>query len=358
MMHLVLAADRLQYLHRLIDGGFLDQQRLQSPFERRVLFDVLAIFRDGRGTDHLELPTSERGLEHVRRIDSSFRGSGADQSVDLVNEQNGGWGLLVRDLLHDGLQPLLELSAILRTRDQIRQLERNHPVIPQLGRTHPRQQLHPIDLALLLEFPEIVPIEELVQSFHHVGRREDLRHSLGNGSFSHAGLSHQTRVVLPPSHQRSQRRLHLLVPSVHRIQLHPRGQFGEVGAHVHQRGSGALLSVPRDQLRPLRAIGILDVHHQPPAEFGRGEGGTVHSLHAQEDRQRSLGVAAFFHDVVHFLRHLALRGIVSQEGEEDVLGVHGGRIERVGDAARIGQHAFQRGCEWQFHVPRLLVHVQ
>src|ERR1051326_7850340 len=65
---------------------------------------------------YLRNSSSVGGLEDVGRIDRAFSRASADQCVQLVNEQHAVAAVL--DLLDDLLEALLELTAVLGTRDQ------------------------------------------------------------------------------------------------------------------------------------------------------------------------------------------------------------------------------------------------
>src|SRR4029078_10322571 len=68
-------------------------------------------------------PAPRKGrLEDRRRVDRALGGTRADEVVELVDEQDDVAAL--GDLLHHLLQALLELAAVLRARDQRRQIER------------------------------------------------------------------------------------------------------------------------------------------------------------------------------------------------------------------------------------------
>ena len=88
MVDLVLflepAQDRDCFLHRWL----VNEDRLKSPRQRRVFFDVLAVFVERRRADAVQLAASERRLKHVGRIHRAFRLAGTDQGVQLVNEQD------------------------------------------------------------------------------------------------------------------------------------------------------------------------------------------------------------------------------------------------------------------------------
>ena len=62
--------------------------RLETPFQRRVFFDVLAIFIQRRRADAAQFAARQLRLHHVRRVRRAFRRARADERVQFVNEQN------------------------------------------------------------------------------------------------------------------------------------------------------------------------------------------------------------------------------------------------------------------------------
>ena len=88
VMLLVPVTDAEQDLHGLLERGLLDHDRLESPLQGSVTLDVLAVLVEGRGADALEFPAGQRRLEDVRGVDGAFRGAGADERVQLVDEQD------------------------------------------------------------------------------------------------------------------------------------------------------------------------------------------------------------------------------------------------------------------------------
>ena len=89
----------------------LDDDRLEATLEGAVLLDVLAVLVERGGPDGLDLAARQRRLEHVGGVDRALGGAGADEGVELVEEEHDV--LRLADLLHDRLEPLLELAAIL-----------------------------------------------------------------------------------------------------------------------------------------------------------------------------------------------------------------------------------------------------
>src|SRR5204862_1909531 len=75
-----------------------------------------------RRADRLQLATRERRLEDRGGVDRALGCTSADEVMKLVDEQDDVAALL--DLLHDLLQALLELAAVLRAGDEGCQVER------------------------------------------------------------------------------------------------------------------------------------------------------------------------------------------------------------------------------------------
>ena len=91
---------------------------------------MLAVLVERRRADAVQLAARERGLEHVGRVDRAFGAARADERVQLVDEEDdvaAGLG----DLRQHGLQPLLELAAVLRAREQRAEVERHDALVLQ-----------------------------------------------------------------------------------------------------------------------------------------------------------------------------------------------------------------------------------
>ena len=88
MVQFVLFLQTSEDRDGVLDIGFGDEKRLETPRQRRVLFDMLAVFIECRGADAMQLATRQRRFEHIRGIHGAFRGAGADQCVQLVYEQD------------------------------------------------------------------------------------------------------------------------------------------------------------------------------------------------------------------------------------------------------------------------------
>ena len=179
-----------------------DHHRLEAPLERGVLLDVLAVLVERGRADGVQLAARQHRLEHVGGVHRPFGGAGADDGVQLVDEEDdlpGGVG----DLLQDRLQPLLELAAVLRAGDQRAHVERDDPLV--------------------------------LQPFRHVLPDDALRQPFDDGGLADAGLADQHRVVLRPARQHLDDAADLLVAADHRIELALARELGEIAAVALER---------------------------------------------------------------------------------------------------------------------------
>src|SRR5262249_6630319 len=116
-MLLVLALQSAQDLDRLLDARLAQLDLLEAARERAIALEVLLEVLEGRGADATQVAPGERRLEQVRRVHrAAVRGAGTDDSVDLVDEEDGA-GLLLERSQHR-FQARLELSPELGARDQ------------------------------------------------------------------------------------------------------------------------------------------------------------------------------------------------------------------------------------------------
>ena len=123
------AQDRDGRLHRrLVDHHFLE-----TPLERRILFDIFTVFIERGGTDAMQFASGERRLQHVTRVHRTFGLAGADHRMHLVDEDDGA-ALVRRDVLQHRLETLLEFAAIFGAGEQRRHVERQHALVFQCFR--------------------------------------------------------------------------------------------------------------------------------------------------------------------------------------------------------------------------------
>ena len=171
---------------RVLDGGLRDDHRLEAALQRRVLLDALLVLVEGGRADAAQLTARERRLEEIRRVHLALASAGADDRVDLVDEEDDR-ALAGLDLLEDGLQAILELATVLRASDERAHVERREPlVLERLG---------------------------------DVATHDALRDALDDGRLADARLADEHRVVLGAPREHLHDAADLLVATDDRIDL-------------------------------------------------------------------------------------------------------------------------------------------
>ena len=98
---------------------------------RRVLLDVLAVLIERGRADDVQLAAGQGRLEHVAGVHPALGAcSRTDQGVQLIDEDDQLVPVLA-DLVHDPLDPLLEVAAVSGTGHHAGQLELHHPLARQ-----------------------------------------------------------------------------------------------------------------------------------------------------------------------------------------------------------------------------------
>ncbi len=153
----------------------------------------------------MQFAPRQRRFEQVGRIHRAVGLAGADQGMHFVDEQDDaafGRG----HFLQHRLQPLLELAAVFRARDQRAEVE--------------RQQF------LVLE------------AFRHVAIEDPQRQALDDRGLADAGLADQHRIVLGAAGKHLNGAADFLVAPDHRIELAVARRLGQVAGIFLQRVIG------------------------------------------------------------------------------------------------------------------------
>ena len=66
----------------------VDQHRLEAPLQGGVLLDVLAVLVQRGGADAVQLAAGQHRLEQVAGVHGALGLAGADDGVQLVDEQD------------------------------------------------------------------------------------------------------------------------------------------------------------------------------------------------------------------------------------------------------------------------------
>ena len=149
-----------------------------------------------------QLAARQRRLEHVRGVDRALGPAGADDRVQLVDEEDD-LALALGDLLEHGLEPVLELAAVLRAGDQRADVER--------------------DQALVLQRLGDVAVDDAP------------RQPLDDRGLADARLADEHRVVLRAPREHLHHAADLLVAADHRVELAAARHVREVAPVPLQR---------------------------------------------------------------------------------------------------------------------------
>ena len=133
MVKVILLLDSAEDRDGVLDGRLRNEDRLETARERRVLFDVFAVFVEGRGADAMKFAAGQGGFQEVRRVDGSLGGARADKGVHFIDEQDD-LTHRVDDLVQYRLQAFLEFAAKFRPGKQGAQIQHHQTfVLKRLG---------------------------------------------------------------------------------------------------------------------------------------------------------------------------------------------------------------------------------
>src|SRR5215469_12365933 len=238
VVRLVAVAQALEDLDGVRDRRLGHLDRLEPALQRGVLLEVLAVLVQRGRADGLQLAAGQHRLQYRRGVDRALRRAGADQRVDLVDEQDDV--AAGADLLQDLLQPLLEVTAVPGTRDQ-------------------RAKVQRVELLVL-------------DGLRHLALDDLLGQPLDDRGLAHAGLADQHRVVLGAAGEHLHHALDFLLPADHRVELALSGRGGQVAAKLvkNERGGrrGLRRRAGRGGLLALVAVQQLDHLLPDPVQVG------------------------------------------------------------------------------------------
>ena len=252
MVGLVALLQAAQDPDRVRHRRLADEDRLEAALERGVLLDVRAVLVERGRADGAQLAAGEHRLEQVARRDGALGGAGADDRVELVDEEDD-LALARGDLSEHRLEPLLELAAVLRARDERADVER----------------------------PDALALE----ARGDVAGDDALREPLGDRGLADARLADQHRVVLRAAGEDLDRAPDLLVAADHRVELPRLGERREVAAVLLERLVGALGVLRR---HALAAAHLLERREQRVARDERRA--RAAGARPRRTRRRALGL--------------------------------------------------------------------
>ena len=267
-------AQAVEDLDRVLGVRRLDEHFLEPASQGRVLLDVLAVLVERRGADALDFAAGQGRLEHVRGVDRAFRAAGADQRVQLVDEQDRV--LRPADFVHHRLDPLFELAAVLRAGDHHRQVEHHDPAVEQ--------------------------------QLRHVAVDHALGEAFDDGRLADARFAEQHRVVLGAAAEDLDRPFDFVLAADDRVELLLAGQLGEVAAEAVERGRLAAA---------LAAFAASPPSSPTPPRPPRSRLGAFEAVAEQVENF----LADFFQLQAEVHEHLGGHAfLLAQQAEQDVLG--------------------------------------
>ena len=244
MVQFVFLLDAAQDRDRVLDRRLADIDRLEAAFERGVLFDVLAVFVEGRGADAMQFAARQGRLQHVGGVHRAFRFAGPDEGVQFVDEQDDALGAR-GDFLQYRLEALLEFAAIFAAGQEGAEIERQQFLV--------------------------------FEALRHIAIDDALRQALDDRGLADPRLADQDRIVLGAARQHLDRAADLLVAADDRVELALSRGFGQVAGVFLERvvallGRGAVGLAALAHLfdRPVEALRVHPRRRQRLGSAGTG----------------------------------------------------------------------------------------
>ena len=208
VVHLVAVLESAQDADGVLHRRLADQHLLEAPLQGGVLLDVLAVLLECGGADHPQFTAGQHRLDHVARVHRRLTaGARTHDGVQFVDERDDLTGRVL-DVVEDGLEPFLELTAVLGARHHGPHVQRDDGLV--------------------------------AQALRHVAGDDALGQALDDRGLADAGLADQHRVVLGAAAQHLHDATNLVVAPDDRVQLALPGGRGQVGGVLLQRLIGAL----------------------------------------------------------------------------------------------------------------------
>ena len=251
-------------------------KRRSSDLSFSMYFLVLG---GGRRADAANLAARQRGLQDVGRVERAFSGAGAHERVELVDEHDDV--RVLGQLLHDRLQALFELTAVLRAGNDQRDIEREN--------------------ALVGEEVRDVAVHDL------------LREPFDNGRLPDARLANEDGVVLRPPAEDLLHAFELVVSPDERIEQVLHRGFRQVAAEFGEERR--LLHAGERRLLVQQLDDVLPDGVEPHPLFHEDGGGHT-ALLAQDAQEQVLGADVVVQEPVGFLGR-ALEDALGLSAERD-----------------------------------------
>ena len=190
----ILGGNSLHDLASLFNGRLRNGHRLETALQCSILFDMLAVFVKGCCANHLNFATGQSGFQDVGGIHRTLCITGANQIMNFVNHQNDVTAFL--NFADQALHTAFKLAAELCASHQSRQIQQEYFLVTELK--------------------------------GDISGNDPLGEALGNGSFTNAWLTNQTRIILLSAVEDLHHPFCFHITANHRIQLALTGSAGQV----------------------------------------------------------------------------------------------------------------------------------
>ena len=301
-MEFVFLFQPAQDRNGVFDRRFRHKHRLEPSGQCGVFFDMFAVFIQRGRADAMQFAACQSGFEQVGGIHCPFALARAHQRVHFIDEQDD---VACRSghFRQNGLQPLLEFTAIFGPCNQRAHIE--------------RQEL------LVLE------------AFGHIAIDDPQGEALGDGGFADARLADQHGIVFGAAREHLNGAADFLVAADHRIKLAVAGGLGQIARIFFQGIIGAFR---------IRAVGgaafaqIADCLIKPfagDARFGERLSG-FHAGVCRNRQQQPLGG----HELVIGVLRQPFRAVEQPDQVAGRLRLRGGR---TADARHFGDQRIGMG---------------
>ena len=111
MVFLIIRTKSFQNLQSLLCGRFLHSYRLESSLQCRIFLNMLAVLFQCGCSDKLNLSSGKGWFQNIRCIQCTFRATGTDNGMDLINKQKDS--LMFPYFLNYILNTFLKFSSVL-----------------------------------------------------------------------------------------------------------------------------------------------------------------------------------------------------------------------------------------------------
>ena len=215
MMRFITRLETAKNSDGILDRRLSDKNRLESPFEGCIFFDVFSILIECCRTDATQIPACQRGLEKICRVIATFCGTCSHNGMQFINEKNDA-ARCIFNLAEDRLQTLFKFAPKFCTCNQGSHIECDDPLI--------------------------------LQTLWHIRLDNPNRQPFGNGRLANARLTDQDRVVFGAARKNLDHPPDLLIPANHRIKLVLASALHQIDAIALQRLEfflGILVGHPR-----------------------------------------------------------------------------------------------------------------